>query len=361
MPEDIEAEMERLLKGTEEKRPEPSDLLSTGSSVLNKAVSGKTTGGLRKGKYYLLVGDTNTGKTALTMTIFAEAAHNPSFDGYELLHINPEQGATENVAKHFGETTADRIEETVPTTLEEFYDYLDKKNESGLPFVAVTDSMDALVPAAVLKRHKKGRTAREKGDEEAGSFNTEKSRINSDRLRSVVVNLKKTGSILIIISQTRDRIGFGSQYDPKTFSGGNALTFYARLQIWTKLGRNIKRRIKGIDREVGKDIKVRIKKNHLTGWEGNLTIRLYKLLVDDVGGMVLWLIEEGHWKEQRAKTAPVGTGKVSAPEFKFGGSVEKLVQQIEAKGQEGKLRKLVSKVWVQIEKESAPKRKRRYK
>jgi RecA/RadA recombinase len=354
------AEMEAALKGSDETPLDPSDYLSTGSSVLNQACSGRTNGGLRKGLYYLFVGDTNTGKTTVTMTLFAEAAHSEAFTDHELLHVNSEHGANMDVVKHFGKATADRIEETNPRTLEEFYDYMDAKLDAGVPFIAVLDSMDALIPAAALKRHRAGRKARDKGDDEKGSFATEKPKINSDRLRAVSSRLKETGSILIIISQTRQRIGWGSQYDPRTFSGGDALTFYARLQIWTKLKMNLKKKVKGVDRLIGKDIEVKVKKNHITGWEGKLLLRLYKLLIDDVGGMILWLIEEGHWKEVRAKASPPGTGKVTAPEFSFSGPVEKLVLKIEEGNKEGKLRKVVRKVWREIERLSKPQRKRKY-
>lgn len=357
----VAAEIERLLTSAgDDQFPADGEYLSTGSSLLNKAFSGRTNGGLRKGLYYLFVGDTNTGKTTMMMTSFAEAAHSPAFDGYELLHINAEHGANMDVAKYFGQKTADRIEETNPQTLEEFYDYLDAKLDAKVPFVAWVDSMDALIPAAVLKRHKKGRNARAQGEDEKGSFATEKPKINSDRLRAVCSRLKDTNSILVIISQTRQRIGFGAQYDPKTFSGGDALTFYARLQIWTKLKFNLKKKIKGVPRIIGKDIEIRVKKNHITGWEGKIPLRLYKLLVDDVGGMMAWLIEEGHWSESRAKGSPPGTGKIKAPEFNFTGTAEKLVQQIETKNQEAKLRKIVHKVWQEIEKQSTPTRKKRY-
>ena len=64
-----------------------------------------------------------------------------------------------------------------------------------------------------------------RGDQEGGSYGTEKAKINSERLRPVVNALRKNGSILILISQSRDRIGFGAKFDPKTRGGGNAPTF----------------------------------------------------------------------------------------------------------------------------------------
>ena len=44
------------------------DLLGTGSTLLNLAISGKTCGGFPAGKYVFFVGDSSSGKTFLALT-----------------------------------------------------------------------------------------------------------------------------------------------------------------------------------------------------------------------------------------------------------------------------------------------------
>ena len=65
-----------------------------------------------------------------------------------------------------------------------------------------------------------------------------------------------------------------------------------------------------------------------------------------------WLIEWKHWKDVK--------GKITAPEFDLDCTREKLIQSLEADGQEDELRQLTAKVWNQIEADCEVKRKPRY-
>ena len=68
------------------------DLLSTGSTLLNLACSENPFGGFLKGKYYLLVGDSDSGKTFLSMSCFAEAMIQKPFKNYRLIYDYVEDG-----------------------------------------------------------------------------------------------------------------------------------------------------------------------------------------------------------------------------------------------------------------------------
>ena len=88
----------------------------------------------------------------------------------------------------------------------------------------VLDSMDALLAMASNKKFAKRKQAtRGDGEEIKGSYGMDKPKENSESLRRALAGLRKTGSILIVISQTRDNIGFGAMFQPKTRSGGHAL------------------------------------------------------------------------------------------------------------------------------------------
>jgi hypothetical protein len=85
-----------------------SSYLSTGSTLLNLACSGKVSGGFIKGHYYHFVGDSSSGKTFLCLTCLAEAAINPHFDDYQLIHDDAENGSLFDFGKFFGPKMAGR-------------------------------------------------------------------------------------------------------------------------------------------------------------------------------------------------------------------------------------------------------------
>ena len=326
--------------------------VSTGSTLLNLALTDTIDAGYLAGNYTFLVGDSATGKTWVAFAAFAEACRNPAFADYSLVFYDVENGAQFDVAHYFGQDTADRVEVVTPDGLEAFYDDLDARLAAG-PVLAFLDSMDALKSAKAEKAKRKQVAARKQGKEESGSYGTDKARENSSRLRLVVDALKRHGSIFVCISQTRDNIGFGAKYNPKTRSGGKALTFYAHAEVWTSVRESVRRKVKGKDRDVGNVVTAAVKKNRQTGQTSKVElILLHGHGIDDVGSCVRYLVEEGHWPESK--------GTVTADEFDFSGPAEKLVRQIEDDGAEPALRAIVASVWREIRDKSIPVRKARY-
>jgi len=68
------------------KKREKLSFLSTGSTLLNLACTGKPYYGFAKGHYYFIVGDSVSGKTFLSLTCLAEASINPNFDNYRFIY-----------------------------------------------------------------------------------------------------------------------------------------------------------------------------------------------------------------------------------------------------------------------------------
>jgi len=339
-----------------------SDMLSTGSTLLNLACTGKPRSGLIKGHYYYFVGDSGSGKTWLCLTSFAEACINPKFDDYRLIFDNAEDGALMDWEKFFGSKVAERVEspsvdkEGKPvhsTTVEEFFYHLDDAKEVGRPCIYVLDSMDALSSADELDKVQEQKKQTRSGKAVSGDYGLSKPKRNSSGLRQAMHFLHTSGSILIIISQTRDRIGFGAMFEPRTRGGGKALTFYATLEMWTTQAGHIKKRVKEKDREQGIYSKIHIKKNRITGKDRTVTIPIYHSYgIDDVGSCVDYLIEEGHWKKSN--------GIVTAQEFDFKGRLEELIQLIQNNDQERELQNLTASIWNDIEQKTAINRKKRY-
>lgn len=356
-------EVKRLLLAKKKKQViKTQDLLSTGSTILNLAATGRKEGGFVKGLYHFIVGDSSSGKSWLSLTCLAEAARNPAFDRYEFIHDNAENGALMDLGRYFGGRVKERLrppkgtmeEPQYSTTIEEFYFNLHTWLNRG-PCIYILDSMDALEAEADQEKFEKQKKVHEgKKKEEAGSYGTAKAKANSAGLRMAINKLRKTGSILIIISQTRDKIGFGAMFSPKTRGGGRALRFFNRLEMWTSVREKLWKKVLDKERHIGTKIKVEIVKNHLTGWEGEFFLLFYNSYgIDDISSCIDYLVDEGKWSDEK--------GVLKAPEFAFSGRRKDLITQIEEDDDLlERLRRLVEEVWNEIVERSKVKRKLRY-
>lgn len=348
-------------------KPIPMDqLLSTGSTELNLACSGRASGGLRKGRPYLFAGDTSSGKTWLAMSVLAEATINPEFDDYDLYMDAAENGVLMDVQHYFGEALSERLlppngtkEEPIYSSIqEEYYDrlveLLKEAKKAGRGIIYVIDSTDALRPRAQARQEAKEKKASDTGEKASGSYNVDRAKINSARLREVNTLLAETKSILIMICQSRQTIGFGAKFNPKTFSGGDALRFYPRIIIWTSIRNRIKKKVRGMNRTIGQITTVKVAKNHLCGWEGYITVPYLRGIgIDDIGACIDFLVVNKYWKKS--------SGNIDAKDFDRKAKKDSLIAFIEQTDNESSLRKIVARVWYDIESETIVKRKNRYR
>lgn len=349
--------------------------LSTGSTLLNLALTGDPFKGFVAGKYFFIVGDSASGKTFLSMTCLAEATIDPNFSEYDFIYDNIEDGMLMDLDTLFNDTVADRIrppamkggEPAFSDSVESFYYNLDDAIGRGKPFIYILDSMDALDTDAADKKfqqHKKAyRKKRGDGDEPAGgdddklagSYGDGKAKKNSEFLRKAMKGLKATGSILIILSQTRDNIG--SMFGGKTRAGGHALRFYATTEFWSSIIKPIKKTVHDIERKVGNRIKLAFRKNRFTGQLHEVEIDIYPSFgIDDVGSCVDYLVGEGYWSADKQTITATGldTG------LDVVATRDKLIRTIERKGLERRLRELCGTCWAEVEAACSLKRKNRY-
>lgn len=339
----------------------PRSGLSTGSTLLNLACSGNPNWGLAKGTYNLFVGDTNSGKTFFSKGFLAEASINPAFDGYRLIFDDTERGDKIDTAKFFGERLAKRIEPPKRTkdgspiyseTVEDMYRNVDDALKAG-PFVYVVDSETCLTCEADVKKAKASKWAAERGEDAAGSYGTDKAKVHSSCLRRLLAPLEKSGSILVVVNQTRDRIGWEARFNPKTRPGGRALEFYATVAMWSKVAKVVKKEVAGEKVQLGILSEIHVKRTRITGRDRTVEVPIYHSLgVDDVGSCCDYLVSRKHWPED--------AGRIEAPEWKFSGRREKLIRKIEEEGLEKELRLLVMEKWNEIEAASTMQRKKRY-
>jgi RecA/RadA recombinase len=344
--------------------PEPTiqaeDLLSTGSTLLDLACSGRLRGGFAKGHYYLIVGDSNAGKTWICNSTLAEAAINKHFDGYRLIYDNPEDGVLMDLEKFFGKA-AKRIEPPArdktgnpiySSTVEEFYFHVDDAVDHGKPFIYICDSMDSLSSETEGDKFKEQKAAYLKGKAVSGSYGDGKAKKNSAGIRQALHKLKRTGSILIVVAQTRDRVaGYG--FDSKTRSGGHALKFYATIEIWASIIKKLTADVKGKELQTGIVSRFQVKRTRVTGAERAVEVPIYwSHGIDNTGSCVRYLVDWKHW--------PKASGIIHAKEFNLKLDEEALIRHIEEQGMERELQVLVQGVWREIDAKCSIQRKKRY-
>ena len=334
-----------------------SDLyFSTGSTLLNLALTDKVNGGFVKRTMVNLIGDSSSGKTFLFLSLLAEAAHDERRKNYRLILDDVERANNFNVAKLFGQATADRIrpprrdkdgEPIFSDTVQDFHDNLSRTTERGKPFIYGLDSYDGLTSEEEQNKVEAQRKAREKGKDVPGSYGADKAKASSQILRSCISKISKTDSLLVIISQTRANIG--SMFTPKTRSGGMALKFYATHEMWM----SCEEKIRVNKRIIGVRSKIKVSKNKITGKIREVSVSIYyDMGIDDVGDCVDFLVDEGYWPHKK--------DQIKANEF--GGILkrDKLVRLIEDEGKESQLRSLVQNAWTKIENSILINRKKRY-
>ena len=266
------------------------EFVSSGSTLLNLALTGKPDCGYPIGRIVNVVGDKSTGKTLLAIEAITRMLRvKGDIEGKEVFAFYDETEASfdKSYAEKLGMPVDDeRLSFVSSTSIEDFFNRFrklvkDYKN-SKTYVIYVLDSLDALPSEAELKR-----------DISEGSYGTEKAKILSAFFRQLVREIENTHILLFIISQVRDNIGvlFGERHRR---AGGKALDFYASQVIWlSELGK-ITRKVNGEELPVGLIVRAKTKKNKVYDplREVDLAI-LFGYGLDDVATCFMYANEHG--------------------------------------------------------------------
>jgi len=335
---------------TEKRTWTSEDLIPSGSTILNLALSDTPYGGYGKGKIVNLVGDYSTGKTLLALTMLAEISMDPRFDNYNLIFHDTEVALEFDIPYLFGNKVADRIELIEgQRTIQEWYRNHLYNIEKGVPFIYITDSFDGIISeeerkrgGKMLKKMKAEAEGKADDEKEKGSYKTEKARWSSEAFRNFAEGVEKTNSLSLIISQTRDNIGV--MFGPKqTKSGGKAMNFWICHEIWLSASHPEKAETaSGSAREIGMSVFANVKKNKMTGKRRQASFPVYyDYGVDDIASCINFLIDEKHWERSR--------GVISAKELNVELKMPELIKYVETESLEGQLKAISGQVWHEIE------------
>lgn len=199
--------------------------LSSGSMMLNVALSGSPTIGYVWGRIVEAYGPEMSGKTTLALHAVREAQRLEAESGTPIpcLFVDAEHALDTFYAQSIG-IDLENTTISQPGCAEDALNEVEAAVRAGFKLVIV-DSVSALTPRAEIEG--------EMGAAHVGL----QARIMSQAMRKLGGLVSKSGAIVIFINQIRLKIGvmFGN---PETTSGGQALKFYAtyRLEVRSPRG-----------------------------------------------------------------------------------------------------------------------------
>jgi recombination protein RecA len=263
------------------------EFISSGAVTLDCALGG----GWPLTRIANIIGDESTGKTLLAI----EAMRNclDRWKKAEAFYRESESAWDDPYAEALG-LPVDKVRFVDPDkfiTVEDFFEDLqyavDICRRKEVPGIYVCDSLDGLSAKEEL--------AMKFGE---ASYGTDKAKQMGKLLKQCKLEVAKARMCLVIVSQTRDKIGALAFQKKKTRSGGKALDFYASQCLWLShletLNREFTRNGKKIKRPEGIRIKAKCEKNKiaLPYQTAEFTIR-FGQGIDSLDSSLEWLNEVG--------------------------------------------------------------------
>ncbi len=261
------------------------DGLSSGSLLLNCALSGSPLVGYVWGRIVELYGPEQSGKTTFALHMIRECQKL----GLPALFVDAEHALDIRYARHIG-VDLDSLSICQPDYGEQGLSVVDEAISAGYRLVVI-DSVPALVPKSELEG--------EMGDAQMGK----QARMMGQAMRKLVGKASKAKTILVFINQIRMKLGvmFGN---PETTPGGNALKFFAsyRVEVRAPRGGAIKEKNLGSGTsETGITSKIKVVKNKLYPPYRTAEINIrYGRGIDRAADVVEYLKQVGAFEGKKA-------------------------------------------------------------
>jgi len=308
--------------------------LSTGSTLLNLAISDRPGGGFPAGRISQVYGPNSTAKTVLAIEPLGSAQR----QGGRAFFEDAEFTFDENRARSLFGVDVDSPEWSYrnPTSIEELFDANISKaietigKKTDHPHFMSVDSLSSLPSAAEIGK-----------DLEDTGYGTSRAKQFSTAFRKYIWPLNAANLGVLFVDQSRINIsGYGEKL---VTSGGEALKFYASVRVKVTLAKKLINRNKIVE---GVQIHFQVVKNKVASpfREGDFRF-IFDYGIDDIGSNLEWLKEdEGGW-------------------YKFGElkaqGLDKMVRLIEKEEKEAELVEAVEDKWRELYPPSDRKPKKR--
>lgn len=270
--------------------------VSSGYTMLDCALGG----GYVPGTMCNIVGDTSTGKTLGAIESVAHAYH--VLQNELGLNVVVDYDETESAldrdwffrhARVPEDFVTWHASETVEGLLVNLTSRINEVRDADA-FLYVADSWDAISSIEEMERMidvEYDEDGVEIVTMDTGGYKTGKAKFGYEFFRRARSKIKRTNCLFMIISQAKKKIGpsFGAA---RYRAGGDALDFYASHIIFLSEAYRLVKKSKGVERDIGCNIKCKVSKNKRSGKRHVLT---YDILdgygIDDIGSTLDWLVE----------------------------------------------------------------------
>lgn len=209
---------------------------STGSKLLDLAISSGQRAGLPEGRLIELFGPQSSGKTTISLLAIAErqrieeerAQADPDYEKKICVFVDAEYALDLDLARDYGVNTDDLLI-IRPEEAEDGMDILDSYIRTGGVGLAVVDSVSALIPAIV----------------EQSSYQQKQMAVLARFMSQVSTRMSgvawRNQTTIIFINQVREAVGKWSPTGsaPEITPGGHALKFHSTLRIRVRRGETI--------------------------------------------------------------------------------------------------------------------------
>lgn len=361
---------------TREGKPPCRYFLSTGSTLLDLAISDCFPGGVGSGRITHIYGDNSTAKTVLCQEILGSAQRKGGTAIYEdaemtldlqraegvfALDVGPwgeEEARLEHLEDAFGDAAEvyPKFVYRVPDSIEGLFD-----GEIG-PACKLIGEGNLKAPVAMGVDTFSALTSKAEAEAELtdGTYGTSRAKQFSTAFRKYILAMSSSQLAVVAIDQTREAIGvsFGKKH---TVSGGKAIRYYASTRVMLKHREMLKNRHKQI---VGVKIEFEVEKNKLAPpHRKGFFYVVFDYGIDDVRANLEWL------DETNKLVAEDGTAsdrniilKKGAwwfwGEDKIGQGIEQAIRWVEDNGRERDLQNEVVRRWRELHRGSGRKRRR---
>ena len=262
-----------FLDGTDNTPTDIKDFISTGSSMLDLAISNRPNGGIAVGRITEINGLESSGKSLLGAHILAETQKK----GGVAVYIDTETSVSQEFMQVIGIDMSKMLYlhlETVEDIFEAIVEIVTKVRESDKDRL-VTIMVDSLAAATTKVELE--------ADFDKDGWATAKAIIISKAMRKITQMIGRQKVALVFTNQLRQKLGvmFG---DPWTTSGGKALPFHASTRIRLKNTGQIKDKK---NNTIGMKMRAQVIKNRLGPPMRHADFELYfESGIDDEGS---WL------------------------------------------------------------------------
>ena len=241
-----------FLDGADETPTDLTEWISTGSAMLDLAISNRKGGGIPVGRITEITGMEASGKSLVAAQIIATTQ---KLGGLGVF-IDTENACNEDFLQALGIDTSKMLYiqlETVEDIFEVIDNIITKVRESDKDRL-ITIVVDSVAGATTK--------VEQEADYSKDGWATSKAIIISKAMRKITQMIGRQRIALIFTNQLRQKLGvmFG---DPWTTSGGKAIQFHASCRLRLKAAGQIKAKIRGKEQTIGIKTKCIVVKNRM--------------------------------------------------------------------------------------------------